>query len=417
MSGAKPFKIPKGWVWEAYLRVKANGGAAGVDGQTIEMFEQDLKNNLYRIWNRMSSGTYFPPPVKRVRIPKRDGGTRDLGIPAVSDRVAQMVVKMALEPVVEPHFHPDSYGYRPNKSAVEAVGRARTRCWRLDWVIDLDLRSFFDSLDHPLVLRALGKYTSQRWILLYVERWLKAPVQTEEGTQLERQAGTPQGGVISPVLANVFLHLAFDMWMQQNHPETPFERYADDIVVHCRTNAQAESVLKEIQERLGRCRLELHPQKTKIVYCKDANRRGDHEVQSFDFLGFTFRPRRARNRQGEYFASFSPAVSGKSVKAMRQKMRKNWRIRMRTDKALVDLAKIFNPELRGWINYYGSFYRSALYGAFRPLDQALIKWAMRKYRRFKGHQRRARKWLEGIEARTPGLFAHWSMLPRNQRAG
>ena len=342
---------------------------------------------------------------------------RNLGIPTVSDRIAQTVVRMVLEPEVEPLFHPDSYGYRSNKSAIEAVGRARLRCWQFDWVIDLDLRSFFDTLDHQLAMRALGRYTNQRWILLYVERWLKAPVKTEDGTLLEREKGTPQGGVVSPILANLFLHLAFDTWMQQQHPETPFERYADDIVVHCRTKQQAEFVLKEIQERFRRCRLEVHPQKTKIVYCKDSNRILNQEVQSFDFLGFTFRPRRARNKKGKYFCSFSPAVSGNSMRMMRQTMRKNWRIRLRTDKSLEDLAKMFNPVLRGWINYYGSFYRSALYAVFRPLGRALIKWAMRKYRRFKGHQRRAGRWLERVAERAPMLFAHWHMIPRDQRAG
>lgn len=417
MNPAKSFEVSKRLVWEAYLRVKANGGAAGVDGQTIEGFEENLKNNLYRIWNRMSSGTYFPPPVLRVGIPKRDGGMRNLGIPTVSDRIAQTVVRMVLEPEVEPQFHPDSYGYRSNKTAIEAVGRARLRCWQFDWVIDLDLRSFFDTLDHQLAMRALGRYTNQRWILLYVERWLKAPVKTEDGTLLEREKGTPQGGVVSPILANLFLHLAFDTWMQQQHPETPFERYADDIVVHCRTKQQAEFVLKEIQERFRRCRLEVHPQKTKIVYCKDSNRILNQEVQSFDFLGFTFRPRRARNKKGKYFCSFSPAVSGNSMRMMRQTMRKNWRIRLRTDKSLEDLAKMFNPVLRGWINYYGSFYRSALYAVFRPLGRALIKWAMRKYRRFKGHQRQAGRWLERVAERAPMLFAHWHMIPRDQRAG
>ena len=415
MSAAKSYAIPKRLVWEAYLRVKENGGSAGVDGQTVELFAENLKNNLYRIWNRMSSGTYFPPAIRQVGIPKRDGGKRYLGIPTVADRIAQTVVKMALEPVVERWFHPDSYGYRPKKSAIEAVGRARSRCWQFDWVIDLDIRSFFDSLDHQLVMRALGRYTTQRWILLYVERWLKAPVQTEEGTTLERGEGTPQGGVVSPVLANLFLHLAFDTWMQRQHPETPFERYADDIVVHCRTKEQAETVLTEIQERLRRCRLEIHPQKTKIVYCRDSNRIGNHEVQSFDFLGFTFRPRRARNKWGKYFTSFCPAVSGNAVRGIRQTMRNNWRIRLRTDKSLEDLAKMFNPMLRGWINYYGSFYRSAMNRALRPLEYALMKWAMRKYRRFKGHQRRARKWLEGVAERAPVLFAHWQMIPREQR--
>ena len=259
---AKPFCISKQVVWEAYKRVKANQGAAGIDSESIEDFEKDLKNNLYRIWNRMSSGTYFPPPVRSVVIPKKDGGERHLGIPTVSDRVAQTVLKMYLEPVVEPSFHPDSYGYRPKKSALDAVGVARQRCWRYDWVIDLDVQGFFDNLDHALVMRAVEKYTQCRWILLYVGRWLEAPVQREDGTLVPRTKGTPQGGVASPLLANIFLHLAFDDWMRTTHPEVPFERYADDVVAHCRTKEQAEQVLESIRERLERCRLELHPEKT-----------------------------------------------------------------------------------------------------------------------------------------------------------
>lgn len=417
MSEAKPFRIPKRVVWEAYLHVKANGGAAGVDSETIEAFEEDLKGNLYRIWNRMSSGTYFPPPVRQVAIPKRDGGERKLGIPTVGDRIAQMVVKKYLEPVVEPTFHPDSYGYRPGRSAVQAVGQARGRCWKFNWVLDLDVRSFFDSLDHDLVMRALRKYTDCRWVVLYVERWLKAPVQLEDGTLAERRSGTPQGGVVSPLLANIFLHLAFDAWMQKMHPDVPFERYADDIVVHCRTKAQAETVLQAVRERLARCRLEIHPSKTKIVYCKDSNRVGRDEHESFDFLGFTFRPRRSRNRDGEYFVSFSPAVSRRAAKTMRQTMRRSWRLPNRTDKELADLARMFNPVLRGWIGYYGSYHKSALTAAFRSLNFILVKWVTRKYKRFKGHRRRAWRWLAGVARREPTLFAHWQSLGLVPTAG
>jgi len=414
---AKPFDIPKKLVWAAYLRVKQAGGAAGVDGQSIEGFESDLKRNLYRIWNRMSSGTYFPPPVMRVEIPKRDGGKRALGIPTVSDRVAQTVVKMALEPTVEPTFHPDSYGYRPGRSAVEAVGRARQRCWQFNWALDLDIRAFFDSLDHDLLLRAVRRYTQSRWILLYVERWLKAPVQVADGSIVARGMGTPQGGVISPLLANTFLHLAFDTWMQRTHPTAPFERYADDVLVHCATEQQAQAVLRDVKKRLLQCRLEVHPEKTKVIYCKDSNRPGTAVVESFDFLGFTFRPRRARNRQGQYFVSFSPAISKKAAVAIRHTMRHEWRIRKRTDKDLSDLANMFNSELRGWINYYGSYYRSALSPVLRPLDLALVKWAMRKYKRFKGHQRRARRWLQGVTRREPQLFAHWQLSSAWRPAG
>lgn len=417
MAVAKSFAISKHVVWEAWLAVKSNGGAPGVDGETIEAFESNLKSNLYRLWNRMSSGTYFPSAVQQVKIPKRDGGVRSLGIPTVRDRIAQTVVKKVLEPEVEPHFHPDSYGYRRGKSAVEAVGKARERCWRYDWVIDLDIRAFFDSLNHELLMRAVRRYTSSRWMLLYIERWLKAPVQTEDGDIEPRTLGTPQGGVISPLLANIFLHLALDTWLAENHPQVSFERYADDVVVHCRTEAQAHSVLGTVTARLARCHLDVHPQKTKIVYCKDSNRRGMGAEGSFDFLGFTFQPRRARNRRGEYFVSFSPAISGKAAKAIRATMRRTWRVRRRTDKSLVDLARMFNPELRGWIQYYGNFRPSALYRIFQSLDRALVKWAMRKYKRFKDRPRRARTWLNHVRERDSKLLAHWHLLSRMHPAG
>jgi RNA-directed DNA polymerase len=403
---AKPFCISKWVVLDAYKRVKAKHGAAGVDSESIEVFERDLKNNLYRIWNRMSSGTYFPPPVKTVEVPKKDGGVRSLGIPTVSDRVAQTVVKLYLEPVVEPSFHPDSYGYRPKKSALDAVGVARQRCWRYDWVLDLDIRGFFDNLDHALVMRAVERYTQCRWIILYVKRWLEAPGMLEDGTLVPRTKGTPQGGVISPLLANIFLHLGFDDWMRTTHPEVPFERYADDVVAHCRTEEQAKRILDSIRERLKRCQLELHPVKTKVVYCKDGNRGGRYREEKFVFLGYLFRPRRSMNRGGKLFISFSPAVSNEAAKKMRQEMR-SWRIHLRSDKAIDELARMWNPVLRGWIRYYGRFYKSALNPVLRHFNRCLVKWAMRKFKRFRGHRRRAEHWLGGIARREPRMFAHW----------
>ena len=416
MGQAKQFCISKQVVWDAYKRVKANQGAAGVDSETTEVFEKKLKNNLYKIWNRMSSGTYFPPPVRSVAIPKKDGGKRRLGIPTVSDRIAQTVVKMYLEPVVEPSFHPDSYGYRPRKSALEAVGVARQRCWRHDWVIDLDVRGFFDNLDHALVMRAVGKYTQCRWILLYVKRWLKAPVRMEDGTLAPRTKGTPQGGVVSPLLANIFLHLAFDDWMRKAHPVVPFERYADDIVAHCKTEEQAKRVLESIQRRLALCRLEVHPQKTKIVYCKDDDRRGACLNEKFNFLGYTFRPRRSQNRWGRFFINFTPAVSNEAAQKMRREMR-SWRIHLRSDKALDDLAGMWNPVLRGWIQYYGRFYKSALSPVLRHFNGLLVRWAMRKYKRLRRHRRRAEHWLGGVARREPRMFAHWVLLGLRPAAG
>jgi RNA-directed DNA polymerase len=387
-----------------------------VDSESIEAFEEDLKNNLYRIWNRMSSGTYFPPPVRSVGISKKDGGERRLGIPTVSDRVAQTVVKMYLEPLVEPSFHHDSYGFRPKKSALDAIGVVRQRCWRYDWVIDLDIRGFFDNLDHALVMRAVEKYTQCRWILLYIKRWLKAAAQQEDGTLVPRTKGTPQGGVISPLLANIFLHLAFDDWMHNTHPDVPFERYADDIVAHCKTEERAKRVLESIRRRLERCQLELHPEKTRLVYCRDDDRRGRYRHEKFDFLGYTFRPRRSRNRWGKYFVNFSPAVSNDAAKKMRQEMR-SWRIHLRSDKAIDDLARMWNPVLRGWIQYYGHFYKSALYPVLRHFNVLLIRWAMRKYKRLRRHRRRAEYWLGGIARREPRMFAHWHLLGVRPAAG
>ena len=299
MSKAKPYEISKQVVWDAYKRVKANRGAAGVDGQSLVVFEKDLKRNLYKIWNRMSSGSYFPPPVRLVEIPKGDGGKRPLGIPTVADRIAQTVAKMYLEPLVEPKFHPDSYAYRNGKSALDAVGTARKRCWRRDWVVDLDVSGFFDNLDHELVLRAVRFHTDNPWLHLYVGRWLRAPVQRADGVLEERTAGTPQGGVISPLLANLFMHHAFDDWLRRNLPQVQFERYADDALIHCVSEAQAKHVLGAVRQRLKQCGLELHLVKTKIVYCKDDDRRGEFERNKFDFLGYTFQPRRALNRWGK----------------------------------------------------------------------------------------------------------------------
>src|SRR5262245_51292637 len=276
----KPFKIPKRDVWEAFKRVKANQGAAGVDGQSIAEFEANLAGNLYKLWNRLSSGSYFPPPVRRVDIPKASGGRRPLGIPTVADRIAQEVVRRALEPILEPVFHPDSYGYRPGKSAIDAVARARERCWRSDWVLDLDIKAFFDSIDWELMLKAVRHHTDCPWVLLYIERWLKAPVQMENGSIVARTTGTPQGGVISPLLANLFLHHAVDMWMAREFPAIPFERYADDAICHCRSEAQARVLQDALTVRLAECKLTLHPDKTKIVYCKDVNRRGDHRTSA-----------------------------------------------------------------------------------------------------------------------------------------
>ena len=411
MSRAKPFEIPKREVWEAYKRVKANQGAACVDGQSIAEFEANLADNLYKLWNRISSGSYFPPPVRRVELPKEDGGTRPLGIPTVADRVAQMVVKRFLEPLVEPKFDRDSYGYRPGKSALEALGVARQRCWRYGWVLDLDIKAFFDSINHTLLMRAVRKHTDCPWVRLYIARWLTAPMQMEDGSLVARERGTPQGGVISPLLANLLLHYAFDGWMRRNYPDNPFERYADDGICHWQSEEQACKLRAALEQRFAECGLTLHPEKTHIVYCQDDDRRGDYPNQKFDFLGYTFRPRLARRRQGKIGVSFSPAVSSKALKAVRRELRR-WRLPRRSDKSLDDLARMFNPIIRGWINYYGHYYKSALYPTLRHIDAKLAQWAYWKYKTLRGHRRRARHWLDRVARRQSSLFAHWMLLHR-----
>lgn len=409
MNKTKPFCISKKSVMAAWESVKANKGTYGIDGESIEGFELNLKDNLYKVWNRMSSGTYFPPPVRGVEIPKSDGSSkRLLGIPTVSDRVAQAVVKSHLEPIVEPKFHEDSYGYRPGKSALEAVGVARQRCWRQNWCIDLDIKDFFGALDHKLMMKAIKFHTDEKWIHLYVERWLKAPLQLEDGTRIERERGTPQGGVASPLLANIFMHHAFDAWMKRRFPEVRFERFADDCVVHCGSQKQAEKVLEEIRVRLKECGLELHPDKTKIVYCKDDDRMGSYANESFDFLGYTFRPRLAKNKRGKMFVGFIPAIRPQAAKRIREEIR-SWKLHLRSDKSLTDLAKMFNAHVQGWVNYYGRYYKSAMYPYLRNIERYLMRWAMRKYKRLRGHKHRAKEWLGRVRKREPGLFVHWRL--------
>ena len=411
MDEAKPFLIPKREVWEAFKRVKANQGAAGVDGQSIAEFEAELENNLYKLWNRLSSGSYFPPPVRRVDIPKRDGGgVRPLGIPTVADRVAQEVARRYLEPILEPVFHPDSYGYRPGKSAIDAVRTARERCWRYDWVLDLDTQAYFDSIDWELMLRAVRQHTDCRWVLLYVERWLKAPVQMEDGSIVPRTAGTPQGGVISPLLANLFMHYSFDMWMVRNYPTIPFERYADDAICHCGSAEDARELWRALAERFTACKLMLHPEKTKIVYCKDANRRGDFPIIAFDFLGFQFRARKTMWRKGDkriFAHSFQPAAGPKALKRIS--------LHHRSDKSLTELAAMYNPCIRGWIAYYSHFYKTQLRPTLVRIDAYVIRWARRKFKRMRHRTKGARDWFDRFRRANPHLFAHWVLCHGNGR--
>jgi RNA-directed DNA polymerase len=376
MENSKPYKISKQTVWIAYKKVKANKGSAGVDGVDFEKYEANLKDNLYKLWNRMSSGSYFPKAVKAVEIPKKNGGTRRLGIPTIDDRIAQMTAKRLVEPILEPLFHEDSYGYRPNKSAIDAVGMARQRCWKYDYVIDLDIKGMFDNIDHELLMKAVQKHVRERWILLYIERWLKAPFQTETGEMIPRTAGTPQGGVISPILANLFMHYAFDLWMARNHRNNPFERYADDTVVHCRTEQDAKQLLADIDARLKECRLEMHPTKTKIVYCQDKTRRREYPNTEFDFLGYTFRKVWMKNRLGRLQMNFIASVSKKAEQTLKDKV-KALEIHKRTGSTIDMIAEVLNPILRGWMNYFGKFNRSAMKRALDCVQGFLTRFDMK----------------------------------------
>jgi len=402
----KPFRIEKRQVYEAYKAVKANRGAAGVDGQTLEMFEKDLARNLYKIWNRMSSGAYFPPPVRAVSIPKKTGGERVLGVPTVSDRIAQMVVKQMIEPDLELLFLPDSYGYRPMKSALDAVGVTRQRCWKYDWVLEFDIKGLFDNLPHDLLLKAVRKDVKCNWALLYIERWLTAPVE-KNGEVIERTRGTPQGGVVSPILSNLFLHYAFDVWMTRVHPDLPWCRYADDGLVHCRTEQEAEALMAELQARLAECGLQMHPTKTQIVYCKDNRRREMYPTVKFDFLGYQFRPRQvATSQRNEFFCGYTPAASPAALKSMRATI-KSLNIPRQTPGTLAEIAKQINPLLRGWIAYYGRFSRSALVSLADYVNRKLKAWIMRKYKRFRFHKTRASQFLRQLARDRRDLFVHW----------
>ncbi len=408
MSQAKPFDISKHAVFDAWCQVKANRGAHGIDEQTINEFEENLKDNLYKLWNRLSSGSYFPPPIRGVEIPKKDGKTRQLGIPTVSDRIAQAVVRNRFETQVEPYFHPDSYAYRRGKSAIDAIGVTRQRCWKYDWVLEFDVKGAFDNIDHERMLKAVRHHTGCRWTLLYIERWLTAPLIKASGERVERDKGTPQGGVISPLLFNLYLHYTFDLWMKRNFPHIPFVRYADDGLLHCNSQSEATFLQEEVGKRLRICGLDLHPEKTKIVYCRDANRRGKYPNRQFVFLGYVFRGRLAKSRTGKYFNSFSPAVSRDSAKHMRKRMRE-WNLSRWTNAEMEDIAGKCNASLRGWWNYFGMFYPSSLKRVMVHLNTIMVKWAIRKYKRFKGSKRAARKWLRGISERQPSLFYHWEL--------
>lgn len=407
MDRTKSYDIPKQLVYEAYKAVKANKGSAGIDGISMESFEDNLKDNLYKIWNRMSSGSYFPPPVKAVEIPKKNGGKRTLGIPTIADRIAQMVVKIVFERKVDKYFLKDSYGYRPNKSAHDAIEVTRTRCWKYNWVLEYDIKGLFDNIDHELLIKAVEKHTDCSWEILYIKRWLVAPIDYK-GKLLERTKGVPQGGVISPILSNLFLHYAVDLWMKREFPNNKWCRYADDGIIHCKSENQGLFILRKLKSRFEECNLGLHPVKTKLVYCKDSNRKLNYENIEFTFLSYTFRPRKAKGKNNKSFTSFLPAISQSSKKSIKSTIR-GWRLLWMTNKSLEDLAKYLNPIIRGWLNYYGKYGKKELSNTLDHINTHLVLWIQRKYSKYKNKPYKAKSLLNKLIKSNEALFAHWDV--------
>jgi group II intron reverse transcriptase/maturase len=402
----KPFHLSKHLVLEAYKRIKANKESAGVDSQSLRDFEVNLKDNLYKRWNRLSSDSYQPPPVLRVAIPKSGGGVRPLGIPTVTDRIAQMVVKLQIEPGLEKHFHPSSYGYRPDKSAHQALSSAKHRGNKRAWVLNMDIKGFFDSIDHDLLMRTMKRQVKEPWQLLYIQRWLKAPVQHPDGHKEGRQKGTPQGGVISSLLANLFLHDVFDVWVEKHWAGIQFERYADDIVCHCSSERETKRFKQLLESRFTQCGLQLHPEKTKIVYCKGGYHTGNYEHVSFDFLGYTFRPRWIKTRQGRQGLYFIAATSRKSVKRIRNEIY-SWPWKYGYQKELADIRSYSINRLKGWLNYYGLFGSSSIRNVLFHFDKRLSRWGKAKYKQLKSLMQAAR-WINRIRQEKPHGFSHWS---------
>ena len=403
---SKSQPVTEAMVLNAYKSVKRGGKSAGIDDVSFTDFGKDLRANLYKIWNRMTSGSYFPPAVKEVEIPKTDGSKRKLGIPTIGDRIAQTVVKEHLNKTVDSKFEKNSYGYRKGKSAQTALQKCKENCWQYAWAIDLDIKGFFDNIDRDLLMKEVKQHSEEKWVLMYIERWLNAPIIKKDGTKVNREKGTPQGGVISPLLANIFLDKVFDKWFLKNFKGADFERYADDIIIHCRTQEQAEVILTQVRERLTKYQLELHPDKTKIVYCKQANRKGKYGVNSFKFLGVQFRPLHVKNKQGKLFQGFSTVVPASSFRKIGDFIISQ-KLRNRTDCNIYQLSELINDRLAKWFNYFKDWgvYRNCGYFFYR-LNQRLIKWAMNRHKRLK-NKKKAIGYLRQAQRLSPYLFTHW----------
>ena len=418
MKENKSIEISKALVWESWLNVKRNAGAAGIDGQSISDFEGKLGKELYKLWNRLSSGSYFPPPIKAVEIPKRSGGMRVLGIPTVADRVGQTVIKSLIEPRLEAVFDSDSYGYRSGRSAHDALAMTRKRCWKYDWVLEYDIRGLFDNISHELLLKAVRTHVKENWIVMYIERWLTVPMILANGKKIDRDKGTPQGGVVSPVLSNLFLHYVIDAWTRRVLPGIPFCRYCDDGLFHCTSEKQAEQVLDLLSERLKECGLEIHPDKTRIIYCRDDKRKLRHENEDFEFLGLEFRAMPVRNKTiNVVFRSVNPAIGRQRLKDLKHHVKYRLLALRRTDLSIEEIAKAINPTILGWLNYYGKFYPSQLYGLAWYIDQRLARWAKLKFKRLKKSRAKAWRLIERIRLESPLLFVHWGRYRSMMGAG
>lgn len=399
--------ITEDMVLKAYWKVKENRGSTGVDKVSLEEFHNDLTKNVYKIWNRLTSGSYFPPSVREVAIPKKDGSERKLGIPTVSDRIAQQVIKNYLEPRLEVEFHENSYGYRPLKSAHQAVEEVQKNVRNYAWVLDMDIKSFFDEVDHELMMKALDKHVEEKWLKMYVIRWLKATVETKTGELIHREGkGTPQGGVISPLLANLYLHYVLDKWLEKNHKGIRFVRYADDVIIHCRSEEETKTILESVKIRLGACGLRLHEQKTKIVYCQDYRREKKDFPKKFDFLGFSFQPVSKKSHRGGMFLGYNCVISTSSKKRIVQEL-KQAKIHRWSGQTIEEIASYLSPKIRGWVNYYGKFCRNDLQRVFRVLHFRLMKWVLNKYKVFGRSIRKSYTYLIQLHTHRPELFYHW----------